>query len=67
MLFRSDEENKQRVFDVFYTTTSEQGGAGLGLFIVKSRLEAIHGSIDIIDNELKPTGTTFRIVLPFKK
>ena len=62
-----DEENKQRVFDVFYTTTSEQGGAGLGLFIVKSRLEAIHGSIDIIDNELKPTGTTFRIVLPFKK
>ena len=35
--------------------------------MIKSRLEAIHGSIEIIDNELKPTGTTFKIVFPFKR
>lgn len=61
------EEDRHRIFDVFYTTTSEQGGAGLGLFIVKSRLEAMQASIELIDNELKPTGATFKIVLPFKK
>ncbi len=61
------EENKFRIFDVFYTTTSEQGGAGLGLFIVKSRLEALKGSIQIVDNEFKPMGATFRIELPFKQ
>ena len=61
------EENQYRIFDVFYTTTSEQGGAGLGLFIVKSRLEALKGSIRVIENEFKPTGATFRIELPFKQ
>ncbi len=61
------EENKFRIFDVFYTTTSEQGGAGLGLFIVKSRLEALKGSIQVVENEYKPTGATFRIELPFKQ
>lgn len=61
------EEDRHRIFDVFYTTTSEQGGAGLGLFIVKSRLEAMQASIELIDNELMPTGATFKIVLPFKK
>ncbi len=57
----------ERVFDVFYTTTASQGGAGLGLYIVKTRLEAINGSIEVIENELKPRGTTFKIILPFKK
>lgn len=61
------EAEKYRVFDVFYTTTSEQGGAGLGLFIVKSRLESLKGEIEVIENEFKPTGTTFKIELPFKQ
>ena len=62
-----DEKDKHRIFDVFFTTTSEQGGAGLGLFIVKSRLEALKGSIEVVENEFKPTGATFKIELPFKK
>lgn len=62
-----DETDRYRIFDVFYTTTASQGGAGLGLFIVKSRLEAINGTIELIENELKPTGATFKIVMPFKK
>ncbi len=60
------EEDKNRIFDVFYTTTAEQGGAGLGLYIVKSRLEALKGTIEVVENELKPTGATFKIELPFK-
>jgi len=61
------ESNKNRIFDVFFTTTAEQGGAGLGLYIVKSRIEALHGTIELIENELRPTGATFRISLPFKR
>lgn len=61
------EKDKDKIFDVFFTTTAEQGGAGLGLFIVKSRIEALKGTIELVDNELKPTGTTFKIELPFKK
>jgi signal transduction histidine kinase len=61
------EKDRDRIFDVFFTTTAEQGGAGLGLFIVKSRLNAIKGTIELVENELKPTGATFKIELPFKK
>ncbi len=61
------EDNKHRIFDVFVTTTSEQGGAGLGLFIIKSRLEALKGTIQVVENEFKPTGATFKIELPFKQ
>ncbi len=60
------EEDHFRIFDVFYTTTAEQGGAGLGLFIVKSRLEALKGKIEVVENEFKPQGATFKIELPFK-
>ena len=52
---------------MFVTTTAEQGGAGLGLFMVKSRLEALKGNIEVVENEFKPTGATFKIELPFKK
>ena len=62
-----EEKDRDKVFDVFFTTTAEQGGAGLGLFINKSRIESINGQIELVKNELKPTGTTFRIEFPFKK
>ena len=61
------EEDQFRIFDVFYTTTAEQGGAGMGLFIIKTRLETIQGSIELIDNQFKPTGATFKITFPFKR
>lgn len=62
-----EEKDRNKVFDVFFTTTAEQGGAGLGLFMVKARLEAIKGKIELVENELRPTGTTFKIEIPFKK
>lgn len=58
------EENKDKIFDVFFTTTADEGGAGLGLYIVSTRLEAIHGSISLIEPEYKPTGATFKIIIP---
>ncbi len=59
------EENKNKIFEMFFTTTAEQGGAGLGLFIVKTRIEALKGDIELVESELKPSGTTFKITLPF--
>ncbi|MDH5365391.1 MAG: ATP-binding protein [Cyclobacteriaceae bacterium] len=61
------EEDQFRIFDVFYTTTAEQGGAGMGLFIIKTRLEAIQGSIELVESQFKPTGATFKITFPFKR
>jgi signal transduction histidine kinase len=55
------------VFNVFFTRTAEQGGAGLGLYIVKTRIEAMKGSVEVVENEFKPTGTTIKITLPFKQ
>ena len=60
------EENRDRIFDVFYTTTADLGGAGLGLYIIRTRLDSIKGTITLEPNEFKPTGATFKIVIPLK-
>ena len=62
-----DEQDKYRIFDVFFTTTAEDGGAGMGLYMAKTRIEAMGGEIELIENEFKPSGATFKITLPFKK
>lgn len=73
ILFFSDngigikEKDRKKVFDLYYTTTAEDGGAGLGLFIVKTRIEALKGTVEVVDNEFIPSGTTIKISLPFKK
>jgi signal transduction histidine kinase len=61
------EEDRRRIFDIYFTRTPELGGAGIGLFIVKKRIEALKGTVEVVDNELKPNGATFKIVLPFKR
>lgn len=60
------ENIRDRIFDVFYTTTADQGGAGLGLYIVRTRLDSIKGTITLVQNEFKPTGATFKIVIPLR-
>lgn len=62
-----DEQDKYRIFDIFFTTTAEDGGAGMGLYMAKTRIEAMGGEIEVIENEFKPTGASFKITLPFKK
>lgn len=73
LLFFSDNgvgienEYKEKVFELYHTSTAEQGGAGLGLYIVKTRIEALKGKVEVIDSEFVPTGATFKVTLPFKK
>lgn len=59
------DDDKHRVFNIYFTRTAEQGGAGIGLYIVKTRITSMKGTIEVVENEFKPTGTTLRIELPF--
>lgn len=61
------DSDKDRIFDVFYTTTASMGGAGLGLFIIKTRLEAVHGTVTVIDSEFMPDGVTFLLTIPYMR
>lgn len=61
------EENRKRIFDLYFTTTAEQGGGGIGLYNARTRMNALHGSIELVENEFLPMGSTFKITLPFKQ
>lgn len=60
-------EDWESIFEIFKTTTQNQGGAGIGLFTVKKRIEALAGEIKVIDSEFVEKGSTFLITLPFNK
>lgn len=51
----------EQIFALGYTTRS--GGSGLGLYIARSLLDAIHGQI-AVEESLVPLGTTFLVTLP---
>ncbi len=59
-------EKRKWVFGLYNTTTEEQGGAGIGLYIVKTRVESMKGTVDIIDSEFNNIGNTIKIELPLK-
>ena len=56
----------ETIFEIFKTTTQNEGGAGIGLFTVKKRVEALNGDIRVVDPEYTEHGATFLITLPFK-
>ena len=58
--------DEDKIFEIYYTTTASEGGAGLGLFIVQQRIRAFKGAIKVVKPELI-NGATFKIELPFKK
>lgn len=58
-------EDEERVFNIYFTRTENKGGAGIGLYIVKKRIEAMKGGVKVVESEFKPTGTTIEIILPF--
>lgn len=60
-------EDWERIFEIFKTTTQNQGGAGIGLFTVKKRIEALNGEIKVVEPEYSEHGATFLITLPFNK
>jgi signal transduction histidine kinase len=55
------------IFGLYNTRTAEQGGAGIGLYIVEKRIQALKGTVELTENEFKPTGATFKIKFPFNK
>lgn len=57
---------REWVFGLYNTTTEKEGGAGVGLYVVRSRVKALRGKVFIIDSEFESKGTTIRIELPFK-
>lgn len=57
-----DEGVLERIFDPFYTTKPLGEGTGLGLYIVYSELESLHGKI-WVESE-KNNGTTFNVSIP---
>ena len=61
------DDNQYKIFDIYFTTTAEQGGAGIGLFTVAKRIEALKGNIEVVESEFAPLGATFKIVIPFEK
>lgn len=61
------DNKKEWVFGMYNTTTQEQGGAGIGLYVVKTNVEALAGQVEIIDNHADNSGITFHIKIPFKK
>jgi two-component system, sensor histidine kinase and response regulator len=56
-------EKLARVFDPYFTTKQGAGGTGLGLFVTKTVLEDLHGSIDIQSSSDKGTLVTIRLPL----
>lgn len=59
------DENKERIFDAFYTTKTEGFGTGLGLSLCKQVVEKFEGKISV-ESKLHEF-TRFKIVLPFFK
>ena len=59
-------DERVKVFELYYTTTEKQGGAGVGLYIVKTRVESLKGTVAVVNSEFGKVGTTIEIKIPFK-
>ncbi len=55
-------KNLDKIFTLFYTTTSSVTGSGLGLYIIKETVEKLNGYITINSN--KGEGTNIKIMIP---
>jgi signal transduction histidine kinase len=58
-------DQRERVFDAFFTTRTERGGTGLGLAVVRSLVSDLGGRI-ALDSEIG-RGTTMRVWLPARE
>ena len=55
-------EDREHIFEPFYTTKKQGKGVGLGLAVVYGIVSRHHGRIDVLDRE--GPGTVFAITLP---
>ncbi len=56
------EAHKEKLFKLYRRFHSHVEGRGLGLYLIKSQLEVLHGSIDV--KSVLDKGSTFTIALP---
>jgi PAS domain S-box-containing protein len=56
------EEDKEKIFEMFYRATKYSTGAGLGMYIAKEIIEKLHGTI-AVESELKK-GSRFLTIIP---
>jgi signal transduction histidine kinase len=56
------EEQKERIFEMFYRGTQEGAGSGLGLYITKLNIEKLQGTVTL--ESKYGEGTRFVICLP---
>lgn len=59
-------EKRDWVFGIYNTTTEKQGGAGVGLYIVRTRINSLKGKVVVTDSEFGDIGTTFEMTIPIK-
>jgi polar amino acid transport system substrate-binding protein len=56
------EQDKDKIFNPFFTTKQTGEGTGLGLYIAYNQIQKMNGSITV--ESTQGVGTTFRIELP---
>jgi signal transduction histidine kinase len=54
------DENKEKIFDINFTT--KEKGMGLGLKLVRRFIEGVNGKIHLVESG--SSGTTFEITIP---
>ena len=59
-------EKREWVFGIYNTTTERQGGAGVGLYIVRTRINSMKGKVVVTDSEFGDVGATFEMTIPLK-
>jgi PAS domain S-box-containing protein len=60
-----EEENLNKIFEMFYRATEQSDGSGIGLYIVKNAVEKLGGTISV--ESTFGYGTTFKLSLPNKQ
>lgn len=58
-------EKWEWVFGLYNTTTESRGGAGVGLYVVRSRVKALGGEVFFTNSEFVEGGATIRMEFPF--
>ena len=58
------DEDRDKIFEPFYTSKSASGGSGLGLAVSHGIVKDHDGWIDVLDNIAAGRGTVFKVFLP---
>jgi signal transduction histidine kinase len=58
------EEDRDKIFEPFYTSKSATGGSGLGLAVSHSIVKEHDGWMEVLDNVTAGKGTVFKVFLP---